>query len=1064
MEQREILAMSTARMPTLGRTVFTAVLATAALSAIVYGPSLWRRAFLRTDMDEVRAASAGLRFRTSQARLSVDADYKEPKPRLRGSDPAASGAGYTQVWAVAARLQERATQQPALSDLHALGVSYLLAENSTTAVQTLEQAVRDETQERGDVVEAIRHSRNAALLNDLAGAYEALSERNDDPDRLPFAVEAAQRAWVLERSQPIAWTRAVVIETLHIREQSIAAWRDYLALDSRSAWGEAARLRLNEILRPTDTEVWPSVRTALLTMRTDDPKLLQTIDRFQQEVRLWCEDELLPQWGEAVLRGDASASARLSRIALLGHALEQANGGREVAGAVAAIRAAGPASLRKLAQGHSAYGAGRAADRNSEAATALRDMDAAVAALTPDLTPFASRVAIEHAAEVYLSNDYPRATAELQRVTGDADAPLSSACTGKLHALLGILALQTGSYEEAAAHYSRAVDAFRGAGERDLEATLLSRLASALESSGDYARASSYRQQSLRLLERTGDPKHRHDAMIEAAYVAIGNGQQAVADLFLDALVANDGAARNYVTTCTSLMWRSAYRFRCHMVESASADLDDAQRVCGSIADRSVRERALANLELAQSAIGGAGPASLAALDDAIRYYQKTNSHVWLRTAYVTRARITAASAPADAERDFRAALDESNASREKIDERQLRVSFTATADEIADAYVEFLIAQHRELDAFELADQSRLRELIDSPTAQWRIRTTTPLLTRIQQSLPSGAALVEYRVLTSNIVAWVVRADSFTTITLPVSINDLKPARAGLDARAPETGLQTSAAVLYDALLSNIAPLLKDSGTVVIVPDDDLERIPFSGLYDTRSGRYLLETHATVIAPSAALFVQSSLRSRERSNGEDRLVVVRATSGDAAFPSLPDGTAEAQSIARLYRDSRIIDGSGESGPQILKQTSDASLLQFVGHTTIERDRSMRALRLGSAESSRLTIADVLGAHLPRLRLTYLSACETDSGPVMKSEGSVTMARTFFAAGVPTVVGTLWPIRDETARFAARLFHEHLRRGETPAESLRQAQLALLGHYRRSGVEWAAFRVIGAGL
>jgi CHAT domain-containing protein len=380
------------------------------------------------------------------------------------------------------------------------------------------------------------------------------------------------------------------------------------------------------------------------------------------------------------------------------------------------------------------------------------------------------------------------------------------------------------------------------------------------------------------------------------------------------------------------------------------------------------------------------------------------------------------------------------------------------------DGYVEFLLRQHREQDAFETADRNRLRELVDSPTARWPLPADGAFLPWIQASLPLRTALIEYRVLRRNIIVWVVTPDGFATITLPVSIDDLKPALAVFNAQAQEAELRTSASFLYDSLLRGVAPLLKDSPVLVIVPDDELERVPYSVLYDKSRGQYLLETRVTVVAPSAALFVQSSVRSRARATTDERMVVVQATSGDATFAALPEGAAEAQSIARLYPNRRIIDGSTESGPELLKQTKNASLLQFVGHTTVERDHLLKTLRLGGAEKSRLSMADILAAELPRLRLAYLSACETDSGPILKSEGSVTIARSFFAAGVPVVIGTLWPVRDETARSAALTFHEHLRRGDTPSESLRQAQLSLLTHNRPATADWAAFRIIGAGI
>jgi CHAT domain-containing protein len=223
------------------------------------------------------------------------------------------------------------------------------------------------------------------------------------------------------------------------------------------------------------------------------------------------------------------------------------------------------------------------------------------------------------------------------------------------------------------------------------------------------------------------------------------------------------------------------------------------------------------------------------------------------------------------------------------------------------------------------------------------------------------------------------------------------------------------------------------------------------------------MATRATLVAPGAALFLEGQVRAQERSTGDDHMLVIRAADGGSTTPALPDAAREAESLARIYPKTRVVDASGHRGSQLLQQARDVSLLQFVGHTTVESDRSLRTLRLGDGADERIGVADIVSAQLPRLRLVYLSACETDSGPILKSEGSVTIARSFFAAGVPIVVGTLWPVDDDVARSAARSFHEHLRRGDTPAEALRQAQLSVFTRFR-SSADWAAFRVIGAGV
>jgi CHAT domain-containing protein/tetratricopeptide (TPR) repeat protein len=1027
-------------------TIKARVLFAVALAAVAASLVLWFRPHAAANgMQAVVAASAALDYRPSLARLSGDFPYRDVKPRLRGSNVADISPASAALWAVIERVRQD------VGGSHELGVSYLLVGRPKDAMATLEQTLRYATNQHGDLAEAIRRSRDAALLNDLAATYLSL----DDAALRPLALEAVQRAWAIDRTPAIAWTRAVVIDSYHIRERSIAGWRDYLALEPRSQWSESAHQRLNDLLQPTDAEAWPAVRKRLAAARDDDPALFRDVDHFRQEVRLWCENELLPKWGDAVLRDDPSAASQLAKIAALGGALEKASGEREIAGAVEAIRKSRGDALRQLAKGHVAYGAGLLAEKQTTVQEATDDLATAAAALDPQVTPFAWRARMEHAGMLYSSNQYRQALAELQQLEKESDTRISGAGQARLQTLLAVAFMNNTSYKEAVDHYVRAVGVYQSIGERDYESALLIRIGEALNLMGDKAGARRYLQHGREIQERTGDPKHGHYAMIMSAIHALGENQQAESAFFLDALVEIDGAAGDISRICTSTMWRSAYRYRIGLAGPAESDLAVAQRVCGSIPDRAVRERQLAYLEAAKG-FGANDPSSepLTDLDEAIRYFDRSNNRIWLSTAYFARARRLARRGEAvAAERDFQAAIRETDANREKIDERLLRASFTATADEITDGYVDFLLQQRRERDAFETSDRRRVRELVDSPTARWRSKVSNESLLDIQAALGNGTAMVEYRVLRDRIVAWVVTRQRFETITLPSAVSNVTAAVADG---------QSNASVLYDELVRPIEPAIGDARALIIVPDDELERVAFSALRDSTRGRSLLETYATAIAPSAALFVRSRARLLERSTRVEQVVVVKAAAGDAGIAALPEADREAMSIAFLYRGARIVDGSAATGISLLNELRDATVLQFAGHTVMDADPVSRTLRLGETQQARLGMADIAGAAMPRMRLVYLSACDTDRGPVLKSEGSITIARSFFAAGVPVVVGTLWPIEDSAAHLAARTFHERLLRGDTPAESLRQAQLALL-HQGVPFRDWASLRLIGAG-
>jgi hypothetical protein len=59
---------------------------------------------------------------------------------------------------------------------------------------------------------------------------------------------------------------------------------------------------------------------------------------------------------------------------------------------------------------------------------------------------------------------------------------------------------------------------------------------------------------------------------------------------------------------------------------------------------------------------------------------------------------------------------------------------------------------------------------------------------------------------------------------------------------------------------------------------------------------------------------------------------------------------------------------------------------------------------------------------------------------VLRGEGVLGLARAFFEAGARTVVGSLWPLRDDEAALVFERFYRHLAAGESVAAALRRAR------------------------
>jgi CHAT domain-containing protein len=95
--------------------------------------------------------------------------------------------------------------------------------------------------------------------------------------------------------------------------------------------------------------------------------------------------------------------------------------------------------------------------------------------------------------------------------------------------------------------------------------------------------------------------------------------------------------------------------------------------------------------------------------------------------------------------------------------------------------------------------------------------------------------------------------------------------------------------------------------------------------------------------------------------------------------------------------------------------------------------------------------------------LVVLSACRTALGREIKGEGLVGLTRGFMYAGTPSVVASLWDVRDEAtselmSRFYERMFKDRMR----PAAALRAAQVSMWREKRWAApYYWAAFILQG---
>lgn len=123
----------------------------------------------------------------------------------------------------------------------------------------------------------------------------------------------------------------------------------------------------------------------------------------------------------------------------------------------------------------------------------------------------------------------------------------------------------------------------------------------------------------------------------------------------------------------------------------------------------------------------------------------------------------------------------------------------------------------------------------------------------------------------------------------------------------------------------------------------------------------------------------------------------------------------------------------------------------------------------GRPEQDHLTVSDIRGLHLSDARIAFLNACQTGENKAADLADEVThLVTAFQVAGFAHVIGSLWLVRDGTARDVAEGFYSAIlqaggKRFEGPAIALalRNSVMAIRDLAPEAPTRWAPFIHVG---
>lgn len=288
------------------------------------------------------------------------------------------------------------------------------------------------------------------------------------------------------------------------------------------------------------------------------------------------------------------------------------------------------------------------------------------------------------------------------------------------------------------------------------------------------------------------------------------------------------------------------------------------------------------------------------------------------------------------------------------------------------------------------------------------------------------------------------------------------------------------NAKFLYDALLSEGMPLLKDKKHLVIIPNGAISDVPFQALMN-EAGRYLIEDFSISYAPSLSSLAEMQENRQKLSEqkykgdflafGNPRLsneivAKLRSSYRDGRLDNLPEAEAEVNTIGKFYANGKILTRAKATEEVWREEAKNYRILHLATHGLSDGEKPLysHVLLAADADDDGLIEAREIAEMNLAAEMVVLSACETARGREIDGEGMVGLAWSFAAAGTPTVVASNWKIDSaETADFMIDFYSQLNEKDEkSKAEALQKAAVRKLRNKRTSHpFYWAGFSIFG---
>jgi CHAT domain-containing protein len=1061
------------------------------LFAAVFG--IWRVAFYQSDVEqglaELRAAYQGMR--PLESRTTANFDYASVSNTRGNSIVIADEKAHRRAEIF---LLDAAKDSSDAKAHHALGLLNLTDKKYDEALDEFNLALKLAPD-------------NSKIHNDLAASLLEMSKKaaleNDDAKKITFldqSLKHLDKAIELDPKLPEPrFNRALCLQALPSPEQAKQAWREYLTLDSSSQWAEEARRNLQflESQKTRESSALELERDFLIAVRQkNDDEAWRLLSRNRELIR----GKYLPQ--------------RLAISFLTAK-------GSEKDSILQALQYAGELEFKRIGDPFAREIAGYYSTLAEDKAKMLKQAQKKVQKGYELCLDFKFLAAL----------DEFRTARDLFVQAGDVwEANLSEYS-------IGYSLINTNQTAESLIKFDQVVKFSQSRKFKWLETTSLHWSANGLRNLKHRTRSKKHYEKALAVAEEIKDSYAMQRNLLELAkyHSFVGQHQMALRRLQLVFEESNLPETsrrqkyRNYDDGLRIIIGAKLYSaakpialetvwladelgdrmfevlsrnnaglafVQTGNFDTARTWLNEGKKKAETITDESSRKKMIAYSNLKFGYLekeSGDYEKSEQFYDEAARQYEKIEIPSNLYEAQ--KGKLLAYQAlgkSAELEQQIPLTLKLTEDYREKILEEQERTSFFDSEESIFDIAVKFEYEAGRYEQAYNYAEKSSSRSLLDwlhkgaevsrnskNIEILLKEKASPRAIPEIRAQMPDGVQILQYSVLNSRVLIWLVSKENFAVIPVEISAAELRGKVENYielmkqGSRADQTVIKQLSQELYGLLILPILDQINPNQVICLIPSKVLFHLPFAALI-SRDEKPLLADFNLIYAPSANVFLFCTENAQEKSLSPNETLL---SFGNPAFdhrvfdfPDLPTAEREAREITAFYDDAQTFPGREATKKAWLESVKDAEIIHFAGHYVVVPNSPLSSFLLlarngDEPESSILTNSELVGENLVRAKIIVLSACQTGVEDYSNGEGLIGLSRTFLAAGVPLIVASQWSVDSEATMELMKRFHFYRRQEKmTTASALRSAQLEMFGDSTgrfREPYYWAAFAAYG---